>query len=242
MARKDEAADCLKSGLALSAISQRMGISMSSVIQYLSTKVGEGEIRLVDIYFSWTPSQREFLQESDESDVSGLVGQRLTKEEFKLFHSLRKGYIFRGGMYEIVSELEIKIHKLVRSQLVNEYGPDKYWREGVPIAIRSKCAVRHQEDEDPCDDLYVYTTLIELWGIIDKKWGLFGPIIPSNYSSKKAELKKDMNRLNGIRNRVMHPVKSYKWDEAEFSFVRRLSIVFDGIDQSSVILEWVNQK
>ena len=212
---------------------------MSSVIQYLSTKVGEGEIRLVDIYFSWTPSQREFLQESDESDVSGLVGQRLTKEEFKLFHSLRKGYIFRGGMYEIVSELEIKIHGLVRSRLIKEYGLEKYVREGVPIEVRKKCAINQQEDENPVDDLFAYTTLIQLWDVIDKKWSLFEPIIPSNYSNKKKELKRDMIRLNGIRNRVMHPVKNNKWKEDDFVFVRGLAPVFEGYEHSVEFSEMV---
>lgn len=239
MARKDEAVDHFKGGLALSMISQRMGISMSTVIQYLSTKVGEGEIRLVDIYFSWTPSQREFLQESDESDVSGLIEYKLTKEEFNLFHSLRKEHIFRGGMYEMVSELEIKIHGLVRSRLVKEYGLEKYFREGVPIEVRKKCATNQQDDENPVDDLFAYTTLIQLWNIIDKKWRLFESIIPSNYSNKKTKLKRDMNRLNGIRNRVMHPVKNYKWEEDDFVFVRGLVPVFGGYEQSVELSEMV---
>ena len=236
MAGKDEAVEHLKGGLALSTISQRMGISMSSVIQYLSTKVGEGEIRLVDMYFSWTPSQREFLQ---ESDVSGLVDHKLTKEEFNLFHSLRKGYIFRGGMYEMVSELEIKIHGLVRSRLIKEYGLEKYWRKGVPVKIRTQCATAQQEDESPVDDLFAYTTLIQLWYVIDKKWSLFESIIPSNYSNKKSELRKDMIKLNGIRNRVMHPVKNNKWKEDDFKFVRGLVPVFDGYEQSVELSEMV---
>jgi hypothetical protein len=135
-------------------------------------------------------------------------------------------------MYEIVSELEIKIHELVRSRLIKEYGLEKYVREGVPIEVRKKCAISQQEDENPVDDLFAYTTLIQLWIVIDKKWNLFEPIIPSNYSNKKPELRKDMIRLNGIRNRVMHPVKNNKWKEDDFVFVRGLALVFEGNEQS----------
>ena len=142
-------------------------------------------------------------------------------------------------MYELVSELEIKIHKLVRARLIKEHGTDKYWRAGVPIETRKKCAEIQQEDESPVDDLFVYTTLIQLKGIIEKKWKLFEPIIPSNYSNKKPELLKDMLRLNRIRNRVMHPVKNNKWEEVDFAFVRGLSLVFEGGKESVEFSEMV---
>ena len=229
----------MKNGLSPSSISKKMDISVGSVIQYLSTKVGEGDIALVDIYYSWSEEQREFLQRSDEFDTSGLRDKGITKEELKLFHSLRKAHVFRGGMYEIVSELEIDIHDLVRSRLIKEFGAGDYWREGVPVTVRKSCAVSQQEDDNPVEDIFAYTTLIHLWEIIDKKWGIFESIIPSNYSNKKQELKKDMKKLNSIRNRVMHPVKNNKWKEDDFIFVRRLALVFMGIQRSKGVLETI---
>lgn len=61
MARKHEAEKLLREGSYPSEIARHMGISVKSVIQYLRTRVGEGSLRLSDVYFSWTPEKREVL-------------------------------------------------------------------------------------------------------------------------------------------------------------------------------------
>lgn len=58
MARKPEAENLLRQGLLPSQMAQRMGISTSSVVEYLRSGVGEGALRFSQIYFSWSASIR----------------------------------------------------------------------------------------------------------------------------------------------------------------------------------------
>ena len=71
MARKNEAEQLLRQGLCPSEIAGRMGISVKSVVQYLRTQVGEGSLRLSDLYFSWPPEKRGDPSESRSRKISG---------------------------------------------------------------------------------------------------------------------------------------------------------------------------
>ena len=64
MARKHEAEQHLLDGCSPLKISKKMSVTVSTVIQYLCTRIGEGAIGLIDIYFSWTAEQREFLHQT----------------------------------------------------------------------------------------------------------------------------------------------------------------------------------
>jgi hypothetical protein len=234
MARKDEAEDWLREGLYPSAIARRMGISTKSVIQYLRTKVGEGSLRLSDVYFSWSAEKREILQQAGKKkfpDVRLLSANELSREDFDLFLSLF-GSRFVGDLYEYISLTERAIHRLVRSRLEREYGPtdDGWWRKGIPSAIRVKCVSRREEDQDPAEQ-FAYTTLIDLRTVISGNWRLFQNEIPEQYRSDRRKLESDLTRLNGIRNFVMHPVKEKKWTDDDFIFVRSLCKLFDGTGQ-----------
>jgi hypothetical protein len=101
-----------------------------------------------------------------------------------------------------------------------------YWRTGVPVQIRKKCQERREEDEEPCDSPFQYTTLIELSQIIKKNWSLFQTKLPKGYSADGAIIAKDLTRLNRIRNAVMHPVKRRRWSEGDFQFASKLRTAF----------------
>ena len=231
MGRRDEAERLLQQGLCPSAIARRMGISVKSVIQYLRTRVGEGSLRLSDLYFSWPPEKREILQRAEQgtySDIVFLNSNGLCRDELILFQSLRNSRVFRGDMYEYVSSMEVAVHGLVRALLEREFGPEEegWWRKGIPSNIRVKCASRREEDEEPCETPYAYTTLIDLSAVVSKNWSLFRSRVPKNYRANRKQLESDFVRLNRIRNSVMHPVKERKWSEDDFEFVRRMSQLF----------------
>src|SRR5262245_54056036 len=231
MSRKIEAEQLLKQGLMPSEIASRMGISVASVIQYLRTRVGEGALRLSEIYFYFPPAKREFLKRATESSREGLDVLRrngLTREELNLYNDVHKRSAFAGDLYEHVSEAELAIHDLVFRTLKEAFGEAEsgYWRKGVPVQIRKKCQERREEDEEPCDSPFQYTTLIELSQIIKKHWNLFQTELPKAYSSDGATIAKDLTRLNWIRNAVMHPVKRRRWSEGDFQFASKLRNAF----------------
>ena len=77
-------------------------------------------------------------------------------------------------MYEFVSEIEVTLHSVIKKVLQKECGNarDKWWRQGVPLEVRKDCAVAHEQDPDPVDDPYCYTTFIHLkmitgWAVAD---------------------------------------------------------------------------
>jgi len=231
MARKDEAEQFLREGLCPSEIAGRMGISVKSVIQYLRTRVGEGSLRLSDLYFSWSPEKREILQNAARGrypDDRLLTANALCRDELELFQSLRSSGVFRGDLYEYLSETEIRIHRLVQARRKREFGPDEdgWWRKGIPKNIRKECVSRREEDDEPSDVPFAYTTLIDLSTVISKNWSLFQSEVPKNYRVDRKRLEGDLVRLNQIRNAVMHPVKERKWSEDEFVFVRRMCALF----------------
>lgn len=229
MARKHEAEQHLRDGLSPSDIASRMGITVSSVIQYLRTRVGEGALRFSDIYFAIPADKRDLLQMAlAQRDEQGSIPQHemqsknLTREELDLFDSLRTHRVFAGDMYEYISDVELTLHSWVRRTLENEFGAGEleWWRNGIPSGIRSKCAARREEDEDPSDEVFAYTDLIDLAKIVNKHWELFRGMLPKEYSQNRKHLDRDFARLNRIRNAVMHPVKQRKWSEDDFQFVR----------------------
>jgi len=52
------------------------------------------------------------------------------------------------------------------------FGPaeGQWWRQGVPAEIRKTCAQTREDDPDPVDDVFAYTTLIHLAKITVQVW------------------------------------------------------------------------
>lgn len=235
MGRKHEAERLLRSGLSPVEIAKQMRISFASVTQYLRTRVGEGALRLSDIYFSFPAERRKQLQQAADtisrtgtSDSPELLGGGKDRDELELFISLRQRRVFAGDLYELVSETELTLHQLVRDTLIQEFGSDEsgWWRKGIPNELRIKCATRREEDHDPSVSAYCYTDLIDLGKIMFKNWNLFVNVLPTSYRANRKKLESDFALLNRIRNSVMHPVKERKWSEADFEFVRGIRETF----------------
>jgi hypothetical protein len=209
-----------------------MGISVASVIQYLRTRVGEGAIRFSDIYFAIPKKERALLQQaadefSNDERLRFLKKHGLTTEELALFTSLRNRRTFAGDLYEYVTDTELIAHRLVRDVLTRRFGDGErgWWREGISGELRKKCAARREEDDDFAD-AFCYPNLIDLVKIIEDRWQLFAKLLPPKYASNRKSLRSDFDRLNKIRNAVMHPVKERRWSEADFQFVKDMNAAF----------------
>lgn len=228
MARKHEAQQLLQRGSHPGAIARSMGVSVATIVQYLQLRVGEGQLRLSDILYSWPQDHRLAL----ESARMGRRGSRkrlqelgLEREELEFYITAKTSGTLDGDMYQNVRNAEVALHRFVEHVLKKHFvsQPNEWWRSGVPTSIRVACAERREIDDDPVDSIFAYTNLIELASIVEKRWRIFADVVQEPYRSNRALLEKDFRRLNGIRNAVMHPVKGRDWKEDDFILARGMA-------------------
>ena len=201
MARRNDAVACLKEGYTIWEIVSEFKISVSSVVQYLYTAVGEGQIRRSDILFSIPQEERNLIEllisSSEPVDNTSMVSEVLRKikreklpiknDIVQIYLSLRDVRVQMGDMYEFISEIEKNLHSVIKQFLIEKYGPEEngWWRKGVPTPIRKTCAALREEDTEPADEPYFYTNFIHLQEILDKQWNLFSQILPINIIKDK---------------------------------------------------------
>lgn len=230
MARKHEAVGLLHEGNPPSAIAKRMGVSVSTVMGYLYNQVGEGRIHRSDIVFSIDQNTRDLIERAicelntteNEVLVSHLPSGYIDRDDLRVYLELRDARVALGDMYELIREIEVTLHRVIKDVLSETFGPD-WWRKGVPEGIRAECAASRERDADPAEEPYCYTTLIHLKDILDKRWSVFSKVLPPKVSTNRNELLSRLTELNRIRNSVMHPVKASPPTEVDFGFVRDLS-------------------
>jgi hypothetical protein len=126
----------------------------------------------------------------------------------------------RPDLYALICEAEILLHGFIRQTLEVAY-KGGWWREGIPEQIRKSCQNRKEEDAAPLDDPYYYTTFIELKLIIDKNWRSFSASFPKALGANKQATLEALQRINSIRNRVMHPVKIMSAYQDDHHFARK---------------------
>ena len=234
MARKQEAETLLRQGMYPSQIARSMGVSDGTVITYLRLRVGEGFLRLSDLFFSYPREKRKILEEAGRKrfgDTALLRANDLSRDDLDLFRSLKNFHTFAGDLYEYICVVEVAIHELVRAELQREFGPAEsgWWRKGIPEQIRSKCVSRREEDGDPADSPYAYTTLIDLVVVVSKNWPLFQRVLPEHYRVNRKQFESDLTLLNRIRNSVMHPAKQRRWSKEDFAHVRQVCGYFSQV-------------
>ena len=144
------------------------------------------------------------------------------------------------NMYREVRKIEIRLHEFIRAKLIDLYGggEEGWWQKGIPEKIRKNCAVRREEEKLDRQDLYSYTDLIDLKEIIEKNWSqvfsqYFECAPVKSYFEDKGDLLEALNRLNAIRNRVMHPIRYLYPEKGDLEFLKWRS---DGL---SVFIKWV---
>ena len=174
---------------------------MQTIIGYLNQMIGEGKLRRLDVLFSLSREERSQPRTKDYQCIVDMYGSSA--------HAL-------GDMYEELRCVEVKLHKNIRSALQKEYGSDEsgWWRSGVSLPLRQKLQSRREEDSGPTEP-YDYTDLLDLADILEKQWAKIAFKVIAEPSQKK-EILADLRRLNQIRRKVMHPVRSGPADDEEF--------------------------
>jgi hypothetical protein len=129
-------------------------------------------------------------------------------------------FFISSSLYALVCEFEIILHRAVRHVLKSTYA-EFWWQRGIPEQTRKNCQIRKEEDATPVDDPYHYTTFIDLKSIIDKNWNCFSVELPKTLTINKQNTLQRLQRVNDIRNRVMHPVKPITEYEDDYRFIRK---------------------
>jgi predicted transcriptional regulator len=232
MPRKDEAAALLRQCHSPSEIAKLMQVRASEVMNYLCTKIGEGDLRRSDIAFSLKRELRKAIEEV-AAELGSLNAARISREllkrgincsryDVRIYMEYRRARVVLGDMYEIVRNIEVRLHGFIKYRLMAEYGEENWWRSGVPEKIRAECAALREKDPEPAPDAYCYTHLIALREVLDKAWPVLSKHLPGQVASNKKELLDRLLQLNRIRNAVMHPVRGDHLSEEEFEFAYAL--------------------
>jgi DNA sulfur modification protein DndB len=116
----------------------------------------------------------------------------------------------RQRAYAILERLERKLFGVVIETIKDEYGEDAelWWYEGVPQAVRSKAAVRIEEDQGRRGSAKEsYLDLLDFKDIASKNWELFKGVLSRGRGKKELQLHW-VDELNDIRKIVMHSSKN----------------------------------
>lgn len=240
MASRHEARDLLLEGRTPQEIAERKNVTLNTISQYLCTLVGEGHLLHSDIAFKIKERQliedvisKKKLSASVAPDAIEELTRKVSNELAKRGHFVDPILVHlymvardpRSDLYKLICNVEIILHRFVRRTLETEYSKE-WWKKGVPEATRKSCQVRKEEDPNPIDDPYHYTTVIDLKDTIDRNWKIFAPKLPKPFGSNKQDFLREFQRFSEIRNRVMHPVKPMKAYEDDYRFIRNLLTIF----------------
>lgn len=232
MSKRDQACALLRQGNSPSQIASKMGLRTSSVMSYLWSKIGEGELRRSDIAFSLKRQVRRAI-EAVVAEIRKPSPSRICRElakrgihvntfDVRMYLQYRRAPVVLGDMYEIVRNIEVRLHRFIRRVFISEFGEEDWWRGGVPDHIRAECAALREKDPEPAPEPYNYTHLIALREILDRKWNTLSKYLPAEVTQNKKDLLERLVQLNRIRNNVMHPVRGGMLSEEEFEFVYTL--------------------
>lgn len=130
-------------------------------------------------------------------------------------------------MYELLRVVELALHAYIKATFIDVYGEANWWRKGVPENIRAECAATRERDHEPASHPFCYTTFIQLKEILKNRWSVFAERLPGKLATDKQHLLSCLQRLNGIRNCVMHPVRDNPLSEEECQFAREFKDYLD---------------
>src|SRR5947209_7884317 len=232
MSKREQACALLLEGNSPSQIAAKMGLRTSFIMNYLWSKIGEGELRRSDIAFSLKRDVRHAIESAVAETRSqsptricrelAKRGIQLSRYDVRMYLEYRRAPVVLGDMYEIVRNIEVRLHRFIKRVFMSEFGEEEWWRSGVPDHIRAECAALREKDPEPAPEPYNYTHLIALREILDRKWNLLSKYLPAELAQNKKELLERLVQLYRIRNNVMHPVRGGMLSEEEFEFVYNL--------------------
>lgn len=224
-------------GFSPSKIAEKRRVSQDVTLRTLRELIGQGRLRRSDILYSISPDVRRTILDLLRTRYRGLNptlnqvlpalrsrGIHLNWLDVRVVMDYRDAAVVLGDLYQDIYDLEVWIHRFLRATLENEYGPEEegWWMKGVPLDVRHACNARREEDTGKRSDPWSYTVLTDLKRVADKQWAAVSQHLPSKIGDDKQHFLKDLDRLNNVRNRVMHPVRGDLPSEEDFEFVRSL--------------------
>ncbi len=113
--------------------------------------------------------------------------------------------------YRYIHRIEPALHKCVKRTLQTVYGEEEndWWVRGIPKSVREECAVTRERSSER-EELFSYTNLLDLSKVIQKNIEIFDEHFQliSQKIKNKTDFIQRIERLNSIRNRIMHPVRA----------------------------------
>jgi hypothetical protein len=198
---------------------------------------------LLDAVGKFAPTRGRHSPERIRGFIKQIDGLELSVEELK-FYFIYCGKSFRAGeTYELLCDIERTLHDQIKRILAEKIRASEdevdvhrwpeaketvWWRKGVPEDVRVACVERREKDAQLVPEHpYCYTDLISLKKIIFSKakgkgWRLFEDRLPKAVAAHKNDFEGALDRLNSIRNRVMHPVRGSPPNEEDFKFVKQM--------------------
>lgn len=233
----DEVERLILAGHSPTRIAELRGVSQDVTYRTIRELIGSGRFRRSDVLYSVEKEKREAFIEAvlhfgsqGQSFNEWTIGRRLKDKgivlgwlDVKVLWDFWSAKVVLGDMYEDIRDIELTLHDFIRKALEEHYGEDEkeWWAKGIPMKVRKDCHLRREEDVDR-QEPWGYTELIDLKDIIDKKWSILSQSFSADFRSDKPALLHYLTTLNGIRNKVMHPVRGPVPTEDEFQFVRDL--------------------
>tara|TARA_B100001971_G_C17944317_1_gene409277 strand:+ start:112 stop:609 length:498 start_codon:yes stop_codon:yes gene_type:complete len=149
------------------------------------------------------------LRKQEEERIHQIIEERDAQEEPTVL------------AFKLVEKIETGLHAAVCYVLQEAYGETEkeWWVKGVPLNIRSSCAVKREEGSH-MEEAHHYTNIVDLKSIIECKCNrkLFNErfqILQKEKITSKDFLS-DLVRFNDIRNRVAHPIRTISNDDVLF--------------------------
>jgi hypothetical protein len=211
MGVRDDTLKMLRDGLSPKEIARNKNVSLFTTLSYIDQLIGCGKLTRSDVYFSLQKQIRDSVPDNIRDTNMSTVGEA-------------KSYIYQNKVSvepEDLRDIEIFLHGMIREKLMGEYGKGElnWWRKGIPRQVRKNCLSKREDDEDPVDDPYCYTTLSDLGDIFYQEWPLLKKSLPEEFKKDKNLFIDQLSRLNKIRRSVMHPVRGITPTKEDFDFV-----------------------
>jgi hypothetical protein len=219
-------------------MNQKCQIPTSEVAQFISAEVKEGRLTPSKVLAAFDNDWRVTIDGIASFDPQG-VGEcdsvieavKLFKmeydiEEIKIYfeNKDKEKQINAGKLYEMILDIERKLHAVIKTTLVKRYGDGEtgWWGQGVPEKVRLDCVKSREANCEFKEGPYSFTTFIHLSDIIKENWGLFVARFSKSRANDRPKLFSDLRRVNVIRNQVMHPVRGGLPNDDDFKFVENL--------------------
>jgi len=172
-------------------------------------------------------------------DCASIWEQKLPPEQiealFEMIENVRINAILNKSIIKtraycrnLVICIEKTLHKLILDELKKKYN-ETWWTDGISNDLRIKIASNYEQNN--CVGVKEdYTYLLDLLNIWLRKsnYTWLKQIPPfCNFPNNKKTVKSDMQKINLIRNKLMHPTRKYIPSESDKQLLEKFtSILF----------------